>query len=262
MKRKDRGHARFSPSGSSRWIQCPGSIPFVESLHIKPWTSEPAELGTATHTLLELALRGRCSPHKFINKRVHTKYKVTKAMANSAEAATDIILPMFEIADACGTEDQHDIPATGQWGTVDAWALSMVLFQLDIWDFKNGKHPVSAYKNPQMRLYALGAYHATRHIHRGANISVAVHIVQPNAFSVQDEVDRTWRTTARDNERWANSFVVPAVRAVNNNVARRIPGEHCKGCQGAARCPELAKAAASAARMDFAELITPKKGKK
>ncbi len=272
MKKVDRGHARFSPSGSSRWLHCPGSIPFIESLKLKPWSSAPAELGTATHTLLEMALNARCSPHKFLGKKIKGDftirpggYVVDRGMADSAEAAVDHVAPVLEKAIASGVESELDIPATGQWGFVDAWALSefdtdwaldgSTELVLDVWDFKNGRHPVSAKENSQMRLYGNGALFACRDHIKGRRVAMRLHILQPNAYVALDNDIDTWKTNSVKESSWIATYVVPAVQAIKNGTAKRIPGNHCKNCDGAARCPELAKAAAQAARMTWAKDI-------
>jgi len=51
------GHKRFSPSGSKRWLACPGSIPLVESLDLPDSTNDASELGTGVHEIGELCLR-------------------------------------------------------------------------------------------------------------------------------------------------------------------------------------------------------------
>ncbi len=259
--RIDRGHARFSPSGADRWTKCPGSIPFVESLKLPNRSGAAALLGTATHTLLEVSLKSMTNPHARIGKTIKvekTVFKVDSAMANCVEYAMDAVRPVLERCKVFGIEDQLDIPATGQWGTMDIWGAEWDFgaWLLHVWDYKNGRNAVSAFKNPQLRLYVDGVQHEVRKLTAGHKVNLALHILQPNAESDCT----TWRTTAKENAEWIADHVKPAVKSILDGTAKRIPGDHCRWCEGAARCPELAKAAAATMRMDFQELITPRKG--
>lgn len=261
----DRGHSRFSPSASSRWIWCPGSIPFVESLKLPPWSNSAARLGTVAHSLLELCLKSTQtrSPHVYVGRKITQDgevFVVDKAMANAVEMAIDHIAPQFRIAENYGVEDQLDIPTTGEWGTMDAWAVTHEIDEwvIDVWDYKNGRHAVEAKKNTQLRLYADGVYdHVELSMGRQlkGDVKLRLHIIQPNAYRGLEGGLDTWETTVKENIDFLSTYAVPAVKAVKEGKAKRVPGAHCKNCPGAARCPELATAVARTARMDWASEI-------
>jgi hypothetical protein len=201
-----------------------------------------------------MALNGKRSAHRWLGKKID-KFKVDKRMADAAESAYDHAMPVLESAVVYGVEDQFDIPATGQWGTMDIWALSydkdFSHWILDVWDFKNGRHPVSARENPQIRLYANGVYEHTRPKHKGAAMPMRLHILQPNAYQYGDDGLDTWVTTSVKNDKWIAEMVKPAINAILKGTAKRIPGEHCRNCPGAGRCPELAAASMRAAKLDW-----------
>lgn len=251
----------FPPSGAKQWLACPGSIKLVKSLNLPPWTSEPAERGTVAHKLLELALKGQCDPEDRIGKRMRAGeaggiYTVDAELARGPSIAADLIYPVWADGWPRGSETWLDIPQTGEGGTVDAWANNEKDNILDVWDYKNGRHAVSAQHNAQMSLYALGALAKVKWNNK---TKVRLHIIGPNFIGADSPIS-TYKTTARKLMAWGDEIVRPAVQAHNAGTGKLIAGSHCDGCRAAGRCPALAKKAAQEARMDFAEFIDPPKG--
>ncbi|PYG90157.1 uncharacterized protein DUF2800 [Ruminiclostridium sufflavum DSM 19573] len=96
-------------------------------------------------------------------------------------------------------------------------------------DFKYGKGvPVSAYKNPQMMLYALGAYTAYAILFLITNIKLV--IVQPRLDSISE-----WELSLADLLAWGES-IKPIAEKAFKGEGEYIQGEHCQFCRAAAIC--------------------------
>lgn len=66
-------HAELSPSGSSRWMVCPGSISLCASLGLEGTTSRAAALGTAAHFLAEQCLTHDHAANEFLHETIHVE---------------------------------------------------------------------------------------------------------------------------------------------------------------------------------------------
>ena len=66
-------HSKLSPSGSKRWMLCPGSIGYCETLGIKDSASVYAMEGTAAHYLGEQCLHHNWDADKLRGKKIHVE---------------------------------------------------------------------------------------------------------------------------------------------------------------------------------------------
>lgn len=75
-------HAKLSASGSSRWLNCPGSVKAEEGLTDKG--SAFAFEGTCAHELAELALTNNQHCSEWVDKQLieNNQHTVDKAMAD------------------------------------------------------------------------------------------------------------------------------------------------------------------------------------
>lgn len=252
-------HSRFSPSHADAWMDCPGSIPLVESL-IKAGTIVPftgnvyTREGSAAGKLFERALKGdgvvRHAAAKIdgfaarpmvrpLQDMVDYVYSLKARMPASAVLQSEKWLPI-----AC--------LGAGAGGTPDASLRSRK--RLHIVDLKWGQGVVvHARENKQMGLYALGELQNMGPPDRGRIDKVTLHILQPRA---QDEPS-VWRAPfdwLDDLERRARV----AIKAVESGNAKLNPSEKaCQWCQAKAHCPALAAKAAETARVTFKEFIKP-----
>lgn len=158
-------HALLSASGAHRWLSCPPSARFTENLPEK--ASAYAEEGRLAHAIAELHLRKRfgtgLGPVKF--KRELAKLQqdplYQPEMLRHVETYSDLI---DRIANAypqlpyIAMEQQVDFSSyvPEGFGTCDCLVIGGT--DMHVIDFKYGQGvAVSAERNPQMMLYALGA---------------------------------------------------------------------------------------------------------
>lgn len=181
----ERTHTRLSPSGAHRWMHCtPSAALEAQSPDSQ---SEYAAEGTLAHELCELKLTayavepiGKKALTAKINKLKKDEHWQDE-MIGHADTYLDYIktdmLSMCEKPHVV-VEKSLDI---GQWVPGCRGIADCILIgcgELHVIDFKYGKGvPVSAHMNPQLMLYALGAYAAYGMIYPIEKIKLS--IVQP-----------------------------------------------------------------------------------
>lgn len=202
-------HALLSASSSHRWLHCP-MLPRLEAEEPSKDTVYTQE-GTCAHELAEIKLlykSGKIQKREF-NKRLKT-FKENAAfydeeMEEMTEVYTDIVMEHFNAYDNASMElekrvDFSDWVPNG-FGTSDVVILADNT--IEIIDLKYGKGvPVSAKLNPQMSLYALGAYAAYDLVYDFDKIKMT--IVQPRLESVS-----TSEIFVEELLYWADNYVLP-----------------------------------------------------
>lgn len=202
-------HALLSASSSHRWLHCP-MLPRLEAEEPSKDTVYTQE-GTCAHELAEIKLlykSGKIQKREF-NKRLKT-FKENAAfydeeMEEMTEVYTDIVMEHFNAYDNASMElekrvDFSDWVPNG-FGTSDVVILADNT--IEIIDLKYGKGvPVSAKLNPQMSLYALGAYAAYDLVYDFDKIKMT--IVQPRLDSVS-----TSEIFVEELLYWADNYVLP-----------------------------------------------------
>ena len=91
---EDKTHARLSPSASKRWMVCPGSVLFIESLDITETPNKYASEGTVGHEVHELALLAKGVAADHIGKKMTVdgfKFTVTEPVAEAVQVSLDYI---------------------------------------------------------------------------------------------------------------------------------------------------------------------------
>lgn len=169
MGHAERAHALLSASSAHRWLMCTPSARLEEQF--PDTTSVAAKEGTLAHELAEVKVRNYFYDVDFGKRKLTNAIKKLKdnelwqdEMMGHTDAYLDVIkgialgLPSKPYT---VIEKKVDLGAyvPDGFGTADC-----ILIQGDtihVIDFKYGKGvPVSAEENPQMKLYALGAYEA------------------------------------------------------------------------------------------------------
>lgn len=121
------------------------------------------------------------------------------------------------------------------FGTSDAVLISDRT--LEVVDFKYGKGvPVVAEDNPQLRLYALGAY---------LKFSVLYDFDQVKTVIFQPRLDSVTSETLAVDEllNWAEEYVKPRAKMAFDGEGDYCVGEHCRFCKAAAICRARAEEA-------------------
>ena len=188
MGHSDRAHALLSASGAHRWMACTPSARLEEQF--PDTTSEAAREGTLAHELAELKLRNYFYTVDFGKRKLSTainKLKKDELWQDEMLGYTDDYLDYvktvalkFKSQPYTAIEKQVDLTAyiPDGFGTADCILIGGSV--LHVIDFKYGKSPngrVSAERNPQMMLYALGAYEAYKILYDITDVHMS--IVQP-----------------------------------------------------------------------------------
>ena len=236
----EKAHAKLSPSGAHRWMNCPGSVrlekPFPDV------SSEYAEEGTRAHELCELYLRHKVM--KTIDKRtfnaalkkIKAKSQYNDEMLDHAQAYADHVMTLrMSLGDpTIYAEQKLDMR---EWipdcfGTCDCVIAGKG--ELIIVDFKYGKGVrVEVKNNPQLRIYALGALSAFDMIYSFEHVCMV--IIQPRL-----EGGYTSETISVD-ELLAFGEEVKKVAPIAYEEKGEVhAGEWCRFCKARTECKHYA----------------------
>ncbi len=238
-------HALLSPSGAKRWLACSRSVRYTENMEEDE--SEYAEEGSLAHDLAEWTILkelGRISDEKFKNEflRIKKSKFFYKGMPDDVAPYVDYVLEQFAIAREADPEAEIYIEHKTDlsfwipegFGTTDVLIVTKEI----IWviDLKFGQGvAVSAVENPQLKIYALGAY--TFHAKKYGVSALKVHmaIVQPR---IKDVSATTMWTLPLVN--WGYDVVKPGAKLAFAGGTEYVPGDHCQFCKARAICKTLA----------------------
>lgn len=268
-------HARLSPSSAHRWMACPASV-LLES-GMPDTSSEFADEGTAAHELASMCLSSGNDTSAYLGRVITVKdskraYEVTADMAGFVQVYVDNIRGKVHGGDLM-VEQRVDfstyVGVPGQFGTADAIILSTNGSELDVDDLKYGRGvrvdafdvigpcdgtatatPVLA-PNPQLALYALGAYEQFSALGDIETVRISVH--QPRlehistfTLSVSDLL--AFGKKAKAAAEKAMDIVETGIWDLND----LNPGDkQCKFCKAKTKCPKLAQTVAEALSADF-----------
>lgn len=255
-------HSKWSASGFEQRMLCPGS--HVLQMGAPRTSSRYADWGTDAHDLGAECLEQGKNASDHLGRMMPLGNVVDDEMVECVQTYIDYV------RDVAG-DDGHvvvetrvnyssylDVPENEAWGTADA-----IVFKGDeiiVIDLKTGMGgEVSAERNPQMSLYALGALQAYNGL-AGDFARVRMAISQPRIRKAPSEYD----LSVEELEAWGRSTARSAVATCRNayDMVTRVhdeelfskewfdlftrPGEkQCKFCAAKATCPALRDAVAA-----------------
>lgn len=249
-----RAHALLAPSSAKRWLSCPASARLEDSEPSREtaYTKE----GTIAHAFAADCLEWLM---KTGSQMVEAEAPAALAeatrhnceQAGLTEAADEIVRVVWDNYVRLIWEDflgakradrdaeifvekafRLDRFVPESFGSADA----VIAFgdMLKVYDLKYGKGVrVSAKGNPQMRLYALGAYFSVCELYDTTRVEAT--IIQPRLGAISTEA-----LCADDLMNWANNELKPKAELAFSGDGPAHPGEHCKFCRVAHKCEALA----------------------
>lgn len=229
-------HALLGASSAHIWGNCPPSARLCED--IPNIITSFAKEGTQAHSICEALLR-----NKLLGEDCEIPQPADDEMATCTQAYADFVEEELNEAKA-KTEDaklfvEQELDfgeyVPEGFGTSDAVIISDDT--LEVIDFKYGKGvPVNAVENPQLRLYALGAYLALGSLYDFAVVKTVVY--QPRIDNISAEV-----LPLADLIEWAESYIKPRAELAFKGEGEFCVGEHCRFCRAGSTCRARVKEA-------------------
>ena len=257
-------HAELSPSKSSRWIACPGSIALSREAPPQE-TSSYAQEGTAQHTVAENCLRKERDPKDFLGVEIDG----ISIDQDHVEVVQEYLSLVFALRDEFpdAKESVEDRVAINDeiYGTLD-YSLSEQFNVLVILDLKTGVGvSVDPATSTQLRIYAVAKAGDELETYE----KIILIISQP-----RDKYGHTVKRhemTAVELIDWRDNVLFPAIENVKKaelgDDSCLVPGEEqCRWCpakplagatETSVKCHKLADFSMQSALDDFGELIDP-----
>ena len=243
-------HALLSPSAAHRWMNCTAA-PLLEK-DVEDKGSTFAEEGTLAHAycakklkeFLGLSVDEEKAEIAQLDEQYHSG-----EMDEYTDTYKTIVLEKFNAARAKTKDAQllvevkldfsHYVPDA--FGTSDAIIIADGV--MEVIDFKYGKGvKVSAVENPQMMIYALGAWDLFNFEY---NIQkVRMTIVQPRIDNLSE-----FEINATDLINWTVDELQPKAKEAYAG-GKQKPGEWCQFCKVKAKCKALATTCVNAQQLN------------
>lgn len=250
----EKTHETYSASGSSIWLNCPGSI--QAQAEAPPEEENAAALeGVFAHELHERWVKHFAkSPLAFSIPKKFDKKETVDAVSQSVKFLKSKRQKGDEIKVETKTMLDFIHPEFG--GTVDV-AFVKWFDRLLIYDFKNGYWPVEThefksgilYLNTQLVSYALGI--ANEFDFEFENVELGIG--QPRGNHASGNKFRSI-TVPMEKVRSYEDLFKRAIDRTLSPKAKRFAGKHCKWCKARKTCKEIARFTNAEAAKDFLQI--------
>ena len=223
-------HSIYSASGAHRWMACPPSALLEQQFPSE--TSSFAEEGTAAHDLGEHKLKKAL---KMRSRKPTSPYQ-SDEMDEMTDLYVEYCLEVIEKAKENCKDlqilieqklDFSDYVPEG-FGTGDLVIVGTGT--LHVIDLKYGRGViVSAERNPQMMLYALGALSLFEMLYDIDKVSMT--IIQPRVDNFS-----TYELSVEELLTWAEEELKPKALLASQGEGEFCAGEHCRFCRARNQC--------------------------
>ena len=235
---KLRLHALLSPSGAYRWMNCTPAPRLEENFEEQE--SDFAKEGTLAHEICEEKLKYRLQISDGVEATMSEAYKNNELYSEEMECFTDeyvnIVWDSYLETRITDETTKLDVEMTFElepyipegFGSADAVITSKK--HIHVFDFKYGKGvEVSAIDNPQMKIYALGAYLRTHSVE-----NVEMTIIQPRIYNISH-----YKMKFEDLLDWAKNSLSALAKQAFKGIGEQKAGAWCKFCKAKGRCVAL-----------------------
>lgn len=233
-------HALLSPSAAHRWINCTAA-PRLEANVPDSGSSYAAE-GTLAHAYCAMKLKEflgyDISDEAAEIAELDSQYH-TGEMNEYTDTYKTIVLEKYNAARASVADAQLLIETRldfsnyipDAFGTADA--IIIADGTMEVIDFKYGKGVrVSAYRNPQMMIYALGAYDRFNFEYKIDRVRMT--IVQPRIDNLSE-----FELSVSDLLAWTDEVLIPKANEAYGENGVQVPGDWCQFCKVKSICRVL-----------------------
>ena len=277
-------HAVLSPSGGDNWMLCAGAPAMQFGLPDAP--SNYSDEGSAAHLVGSTCLETGNGPGAYVGKVIlvgstdtfdgavwetdagddfYAGFVVRRRYVVDAEMAEQVAKYVNKVREYQGngilmSEQRISISTytgeEGAEGTSDAVVVRDG--ELIVMDLKYGMgHKVSAIRNRQMMIYALGV-RETHEMAYGPFKSIRLVILQPRLDAVSE-----WDCTPAELDAFgeevkaaaAKALAIWRSRSVEHAIDLKPSDDACRWCKAKATCPRLAKFVADSCAADFTAVV-------
>ena len=241
-------HALLSASSAHRWLECPPSARLEERYTVNTETTFSLE-GTLAHSLGEARLKfefGQIGLTEYTVEldRIKSNEMYNKEMADAIDLYVDTVLAEYQKHNDIIIERTVNYSKWAKEGYGTADVILIGEEAITVIDLKYGKGiQVEAKDNPQLRLYALGAYDTFGMLYYIKTIRTIV--VQPRRDNISIE-----EITVEGLLTWGESIKLISQQAFNGEGETKV-GDHCKWCKHKLHCTGMIKTTHAMANIAF-----------
>lgn len=232
-------HALLSPSAAHRWLHCTASARL--EANVPDEGSSFALEGTLAHAYCAKKLKAYMdwpTDHEDVEIALFSDYH-SGEMDEYTDTYKTIVLEKYNAARVTTPDARllvetrldltEHIPAA--FGTADAIIIADGV--MEVIDFKYGKGVrVSAERNPQMMIYALGAYDLFSFGYRIERVRMT--IIQPRIDNLSE-----YELSVSELMAWVDEELTPKAKQAYEGHGPQEPGEWCQFCKVKSSCRAL-----------------------